>query len=632
MFPIDNRNYEAPRTPRQRPEEQDDALHQTDRTQRVRLDSAVPERRNPPTRRPNPQRRPAPRQNNRTFLQRIDKRTLIILCVVAALLLIGLIAIIVTASKSAPDDGLILNNVYAAGVNLGGKTPEQAKIALTNATSETYTKLDMVVQVKDQTVNLSPSNTGASLDVDAVVNAAYNYGRTGTRAERQRAKDQAATSSYTVSVLPYLNLNVEYIRSELDELGKTYNSTLSQPECSISGSKPDLNTPPEQIDLNKVYQTLTIKLGTPEYGLDVEKLYEQIMDAYNINLFQVAGDLTVIMPNDLDVQALFDSYCTAPVDAELDTTTYEVVEGRYGYGFDLEKLRSQLETAQGGQTLEIGLTFLRPTYTAEDLAGDLFKDVLASKSITTSGNEDLLANLRLACKALNERILKADEEFSFNTTLGKPTASKGYKSVEVYVGTELKEVLGGGLSQVASPLYYCALAADLEILERNNHSYTPGFIENGLDADVAYGSKDLKFKNTTGRPIRIEAELADNGALQIRLLGTKDPNYTTDVAYEITKTYTPATLTTELYNDGSTNYKDGQVLVEPITGYDTTTYRVYHYTDGEIIKKAVAYSHYEKRNSVVISLKEPPLPTNPPTTDPIDPDPSKPGPSKPDPT
>lgn len=611
---------------------QDDALHQTDRTQRVRLDTSAPEHRNPPARRPDPQRRPAPRQQKHSFLQRIDKRTLIILCVVAAVLLIGLIIVIAMAGKSAPDDGLILNNVYAAGVNLGGKTPEQAKIALTNATSETYSKLDMVVQVKDQTVKLSPSMTGASLNVDAVVDAAYQYGRTGTRAERQRIKAQAATTSYTISVLPYLNLNEQYIHSELSKLGDIYNSTLSQPEYSVSGSKPDLNTPPEQIDLDKVYQTLTIKLGTPEYGLDIDKLYEQIMDAYNINLFQVAGDLTVIMPNDLDVQALYDSYCVAPVDAELDTNTYEVVEGRYGYGFDMEKLRSQLETAESGQTLEIGLTFLRPTYTAADLTEGLFKDVLASRSITASGNADLLTNLRLACKALNGRILKADEEFSFNATLGKPTATKGYKSVEVYVGTELQEVVGGGLSQVASPLYYCALSADLEILERNNHSYAPGFIENGLDADVAYGSKDLKFKNTTGRPIRIEAELADSGALQIRLLGTQDPNYTTNVAYEITHTYTPVTLTTTLYTDAAGNYKDGQVLVEPITGYDTTTYRVYRYTDGEIIKKAVAYSHYEKRNSLVISLKEPPQPTVPPTTDPSEPPVSDPPTSEPDPT
>lgn len=621
MFPIDNRNSEAPRTPRQRPEGRDDALHQTDRTQRVRLDGTVPERRDPPSRRRTPSRK-----SSRSFLQRMDKRTLIILCVVAAVLLIALIVVIAMASKSTPDDGLILNNVYAAGVNLGGKTPEQAKIALINATGETYTKLDMVVQVKDQTVNLSPGNTGASLDVDAVVDAAYNYGRTGTRAERQRAKDQAATSSYTISVLPYLNLNEDYIRSEMEQLGTTYSSTLSQPEYSISGSKPDLNTPPEQIDLSKVYQTLTITLGTPEYGLDVEKLYEQIMDAYNINLFQVTGDLTVIIPDELDAQALFDSYCTAPVDAELDTDTYEVVEGSYGYGFDLEELRTQLETAQWGQTLEIGLTFLRPTYTAEDLAGDLFKDVLASRSITASGNADLLTNLGLACKALNGLILKADEEFSFNTTLGKPTASAGYKTVEVYVDTELQEVLGGGLSQVASPLYYCALAADLEILERSNHSYSPGFIENGLDADVLYGSKDLIFKNTTGRPIRIEAELADNGALQIRLLGTKDSSYTVDVAYEITKTYTPVTLTTELYADSAGNYKDGQVLVEPITGYDTTTYQVYRYTDGEIIKKAVAYSHYEKRNALVISLKEPPQVTTPPTTEPSEPPTSEPNP------
>ena len=70
------------------------------------------------------------------------------------------------------DDGKILSNVYAAGVNLGGLTPEEAKTKLHDATDNTYGVLDMNVSILDTTIALSPDKTGASLDIDAVVEAA----------------------------------------------------------------------------------------------------------------------------------------------------------------------------------------------------------------------------------------------------------------------------------------------------------------------------------------------------------------------------------------------------------------------------------------------------------------------------
>lgn len=611
-----------------------------DATQRVRIDAAgMPVRRQA---QPSAFRRPASpaaasaagrassaggrkrRASNR------NKITIITLSAIAAVLLIAIIAACAIMFSSGEDDGLILKNVYAAGVNLGGKTPEEAKALLQEAAGNTYSKLNMVVEVHDSEVILSPADTGAKLDIDAVVDAAYNYGRTGSRAERQKAKNQSLTSSHVISVIPYLNLDTDYIQDAVDELGNQYSSTLSQPQYRVEGERPDLNMDPAQISPDTVYQKLIITVGTPEYSLHTGKLYDQILEAYNTNLFQVVGEISVRAPEKLDLDAVYQELCIEPVDAVLDEFTYEVTAEKYGYGFQLDDTRALLESAEYGKVLEIPMTFLAPALTEEELTDGLFETVLSAHKTPLPAEKEIVINLKLACRAINGQrgglILKAGETFSFNDIIGKPAESDGYKIASVYVGTSVQEVLGGGISQVASTLYYCALKADLEILERSSHSYAPSFIETGLDADVLYGEKDLVFKNTTGRPVRIEADVTDNGNLEIRFWGTANEDYSVGIIYETVQTYKPETLVNTMIPDNPDGYLDGDVLVQPITGYDICTYKTYRYTDPSIksVKKLIARSHYEKLDKVIVQIQEsvPPVPTDPivPTgpTDPTD--------------
>lgn len=593
------------------------SVEASDATQRVRVDpdASAGYRQRPRPSGQYPARRTSgsnSRQRKKTgllanfpFLK--NRGTIIALAGVAAILLIVIIISGIALLSIPEDNGLILNNVYAAGVNLGGKTPEQAKIALTEATSNTYSKLDMVVNVHNTELVFSPKDTGASLDVDGVVEAAYNYGRTGTRAERQQAKNQTMTGSHVVSILPYLTLDKAHIRTTVESLGSKYSSTLSQPSYRVEGSAPNLNVSGPDVDTDKVYQTLYITTGTAEYGLDINKLMDQILDGYNTNIFQVSGSISVVTPEPLNLQAIFDELCVAPVDAVLNEETYEVTPGKYGYGFLLDDVTAMLDQADFGQELKISLKYLRPALTEEDLNDGLFEKALATISTPATVDKDLLINLKLACRVLDGMIIKVDDSFSFNSVIGNPTATAGYKEVTTYVGKELKPVVGGGLSRISSALYYCAVNADLEILERHNHTYVPSFVQAGFDADIQHGAMDMSFRNTTGRPIRIEAEVSDAGVLTVSIWGTENKDQTVDVVYETIRTHTPSELEHIMYADNPGNYRDGDVLVQPIIGYDVCTYRIYRYADSpagtEPVKKLVAYSHYEKVDKVVVKTQ-----------------------------
>jgi len=593
------------------------AASDTDATQRLPVQrSRTPSQQRPRPAAPRPTSGAAAAQQRKKKKQK-ERLTIIILLSAAAVLLVGIIIAAVSIFSAPKDDGRILNNIYAAGVNIGGMSKEQAKAALHEATDHTYTKLDMSVTVLNTTVTLSPDKTGASLNVDGIVQAAYDRGRTGSRSEQQQARAQALVSAYHVPISPYLNLDTDYIRDQINKLGKKYSTTLSQSTYEITGDAPSMDV--ENKDTTVVYQTLHVHIGTAEYGLSATKLYEQIIDAYNSNIFQVTGECTVVAPDMLNCEEIYNLYCVAPQDAAYaDPNSYEVIPEAYGYGFDLESFKLLVSGAEYGATLEVPLTFIAPNITAEELSGETFKDTLSSFRTKLSANADYNHNLTLVCNALNNLVIKPEETFSFNTAVGQPNDKDGYKAVMAYVGKEYKEVMGGGISQVASTLYYCALMADLEIVERVNHYYIPDYCDAGMDADISYGALDLRFTNTSGQPIRIQATVSAD-YIEIALIGTANAEYTVKIETEIVKTYEPTTLLLTLPADNASGYKSGDVLVAPITGYSISTYRcVYRIASGDteepvdpntpVLRELLTQSHYEKRNQIVVEIEVPVVP------------------------
>ncbi len=602
-----------------------------DATQRVSVDSSGrSEPQNPQSPRPRAAR---PSSAQRALQKKRRQRaTVITLVIILLLLLIAVLAVAIMALYTPDeDDGLIVNNIYAAGVNLGGLTPEEARAKLKNSTDHTYSKLDMTVSVLDTTLKLSPADTGAQLDVDGVIEAAYNYGRTGSRTEQQRARLQAQNNGYTISILPYLDLNTDYIHSALNELGLQYSSMLSESSYRLVGLRPALSQ--EVYDTTVAYQTLIIQLGTAEYNLNTTTLYQQIMDAYEINIFQVTGECTVLAPESLDYEAIYEyCHCVAPVNAQFNTDTYEVTKEVYGYGFSIEDVKAAVEAAEYGQEISIPLTFLEPDITSEFYSGDMFQHVLSTYGTPTSTDNSWNVNMRLACELLDGTIIRAGEEFSFNSIVGEPTSRRGFQSTGVYLGKAYRQLIGGGLCQVASTLYYCALMAELEISEHHAHSYVTDYIAAGFDAEVYYnGDMDLRFRNNTDKPLRINAEVY-NGEIRITLIGTDTREYIHELNVVINQTFNPEIVYNTMLENNPQGYVEGDVLRAGITGYTLSTYSIhYDMETGEVLEeRLLAEFYYAKQDQVSVQIYQPPVEVPPDSTDPTNPDPTD--PSNPDPT
>lgn len=128
--------------------------------------------------------------------------------------------------------------------------------------------------------------------------------------------------------------------------------------------------------------------------------------------------------------------------------------------------------------------------------------------------ENKIANLKIACPAIDGVLIRPGETFSFWRLVGEATAEKGYLEGMQLSRGEVVRGVGGGLCQLANLLYWMALHTPLEISERHHHSFDPFPDENrvlpfGSGAGVFYNYIDLRFYNPTGLTFQINVWLTD---------------------------------------------------------------------------------------------------------------------------
>ncbi len=129
-------------------------------------------------------------------------------------------------------------------------------------------------------------------------------------------------------------------------------------------------------------------------------------------------------------------------------------------------------------------------------------------------------NILRAADSLSGVVLESGQVFSFNEQVGPYTEEKGYKPERSFVNKGVQNTSGGGVCQVASTLYNAVKKAGFEILERVPHSQEVESVGPGMDATLAYGVADLKFKNSYPFPIKIVSNISKD-QLKIEIWGKR---------------------------------------------------------------------------------------------------------------
>jgi vancomycin resistance protein VanW len=131
-------------------------------------------------------------------------------------------------------------------------------------------------------------------------------------------------------------------------------------------------------------------------------------------------------------------------------------------------------------------------------------------------------NVHLAARILAGTVLQPGQVFSQNQSIGPYSQARGFQKGPMYLGSQLKTTIGGGVCKMASTLYNVAILCNLPIIERHAHGMPVPYVPYGQDATVSYGDKDFQFKNNLSYPILIWTQGVDT-TLYVAFYGQSEP-------------------------------------------------------------------------------------------------------------
>lgn len=286
-------------------------------------------------------------------------------------------------------------------------------------------------------------------------------------------------------------------------------------------------------------KTLTIMVNDKIYTIECSKLiksytiessFEKTADVekkYNLNekikfLQQGASQMYDVSLNyDEDfikntIEQIENECNVKPVNAsvgEIDHESLRIITSINGYkllGGELEEeIKESLNNNKENDVIisAPGKVY-KPAVTTDELSSINYK--ISSFVTGFSGSSyERSNNIELAAKKINGTLLIPGEIFSFNECVGERREDRGFMIAPVIVNNKIESGIGGGICQVSSTLYNAMLSAGIKALERTAHSLPSSYVKLGLDATVDWNNIDLKFQNTVGYPIYIQAYTED---------------------------------------------------------------------------------------------------------------------------
>lgn len=301
------------------------------------------------------------------------------------------------------------------------------------------------------------------------------------------------------------------------------------------------------------------------------------------------------------VDGIFRDTVVRPVDASYsvdptaeDAFTYE--SERLGKGIDRDELEREIDFAlNGGDGMVTAkIKTLPPNVTLDELKVNT--RLIASYS-TYYGNsgEGRKNNIALAAKYIGVATVEVGEEFSFNRAVGERTTERGFSSATVIQNGKFVDGVGGGVCQVSSTVYACALSAGMTVTERRNHSLLVSYTLPSLDAMVSSAS-DLKFINDRERPVYLVVD-ADGEKVRARIYG-KDDGSEYEISSEVSEyVEPPETSTVETYDLPKGEYV---IAVKPKRGAISNAY-ISKVVDGETVwRKRLTCDVYSPLAGVIL--------------------------------
>jgi vancomycin resistance protein YoaR len=573
------------------------------------------------------------------------------------LLLAGMLALVMGIAVAVPVyellyAGRIYPGVAAMGLPLGGLTPTEAAMLLSqHARPITGPKVALYDTDSSQRWLVSPADLGVHLDVAAMVQTAYAFGRLDGFLESLRAQvrllyagqdvpeiwafDENKSSLYLQllteqvnrpprdATLAMLDLRAEAVPAQVGrtvDVVSTQALLFAQMAARAGGEAPLIvvETLPKIVDATAAQAQierflagpLTFVLPEGERGSsETEPWTLEPADLARLLILEVAQDAdgTAHWQARLDsqpitafVETIAEAVHRDPVNARLDFddatgAVSEISPSRPGRELGVEAaVALALERATTDQrTITLPLKVIEPEISAANAAMLGIRELVGEGvSFFHNSSAGRANNIRVAAARFDGVIVPPGGIFSFNEHLGEVSAAIGYEESVIIWGDRTRVGIGGGVCQVSTTAFRAAFWAGYPVVERHAHGFRVGWYEPpvGLDATVYAPQVDFKFHNDSPYYLLIETNVdTATATLKFRFYSTK-PDYTVEMEGPFESNLVP--YPEPIYEQAPSLSPGQKVQVEwPKDGLDVTVYRTIK-KDGQEIRRDTFFSHY----------------------------------------
>lgn len=478
------------------------------------------------------------------------------------------------------DNETIFSGISVQGIDVSNLTIDEAKRKVSSIIGNHISE-EISLQHNDFQTVILPEQFGVSFDVDSAVEQAYSIGKSDSLIKNNYTILSLLLKNYNIS--PSINYDEDLLNSLIDSINAQLPDRVVNSGYSIDGTNLIITSGKDGI----LISSSDLKDEILSFLNDISSKNETI----NIPVNNVGAE-----PINLD--AIYKDIFKLPVDASYTTNPYVVYPSSNGLDFaiSMEEAKAIISNQQDEYTIPLKITY--PNVTTNQIGNEAFPDLLSqfSTSFTSSGY-NRSNNIILSSAKLNGLVLMPGEEFSYNQAVGQRTKAAGFREAGAYSNGKVVQEVGGGICQVSSTLYNAVLYANLEIVERTNHYFNPGYVKAGLDATVSWGGPDFRFRNNRNYPIRIVTDTSGK-KLKVYIYGLKtdddctvvlDPRYISSVPYKTT-----------YQNDASLATGETRVISSGSNGCKTATYKYVYDKNGTLISsECISRDTYSPHNKVV---------------------------------
>ncbi len=315
-------------------------------------------------------------------------------------------------------------------------------------------------------------------------------------------------------------------------------------------------------------------------------------------------------------------YDNAPVFTYTDEAVGRSLNLQNVYGDIAQLVKAETQKVEYALVLDV----VEPDVRRADIEKNYSLVSTFTTTLSASSSQGRIQNITTALNALDERVWMPGQTFSFNQWVGARTIENGF-GLGVFINEDqmYDEVVGGGICQVSTTIYYSALLAGansvgrnapIEIIERRPHTWPSEYISRGLDATVSWPHTDLKLYNNNRTPYFFNTSIVRSGSklkVTVEFYGMPLPNNAKiQIETETIEELAPGAPqyfvdTTNKYHLQPGQHKE---VSKARTGYTVNVYQIWTEEGKEPVKSLLTVSKYAPISAKVYVATEADLPQN----------------------